>query len=133
MIGNCYNPDTASWIYIGADKIKVCKRWLGDKGFQNFLEDMGKRPTPKHRLSRLDKKRDYTPQNTYWATPYQCNRNKSTNTFYEVDGKKKCLVDWARLYSIPKSTLHYRVVTVGMKMKDALKLGRGTCGKLLNV
>jgi hypothetical protein len=133
MIGNCYNPDTSSWIYVGYYGIKVCKRWRGNDGFQNFLKDMGERPSPKHRLSRLNKNRDFTPSNTYWATLDQCNRNRVNNTFYEVDGEKKCLVDWARLYNIPKSTLHYRVVTVGMKMKAALELGRGTCGKLLNV
>ena len=131
MIGSCYNPNVSSWVYIGYYKIKVYDKWLGKTGFQNFLNDMGERPSPKHRLSRLNKKNDFIPSNTYWATLYQCNRNKINNTFYEVDGVKKCLIDWAKLYNIPKSTLHYRVVTIGMKMKDALRRGKGIRGKYL--
>ena len=41
------------------------------------------------------------------------------------------LNEWAKRHSILKTTLHHRVVTVGMSMADAVALGRGKRGKPL--
>lgn len=50
---------------------------------------------------------------------------------YEVDGEQHTLGEWSKLTGISKSTLHHRVVEVGMTMKDALKLGKGQRGRML--
>jgi hypothetical protein len=50
---------------------------------------------------------------------------------YQVDGIERCLVEWARVSGIAKTTLFHRVVTSGMPMAEALSLGRGTRGKRL--
>jgi len=51
----------------GALGIRVCERW---NDFDNWLEDMGPRPKDTI-LSRLDQKKDYTPENTRWLTAVQ--------------------------------------------------------------
>ena len=43
----------------------VCKRWLNS--FAAFLEDMGPKPLPAHKLTRLDKSKGYSPSNCTWA------------------------------------------------------------------
>lgn len=47
--------------------IKVCERWLhGDgvkSGYECFLSDMGRKPTPKHSIERKDGNKDYEPSN----------------------------------------------------------------------
>ena len=41
----------------------MCERW---QIFENFLADLGRKPGPDHRLSRVDLTRDFAPGNTLW-------------------------------------------------------------------
>jgi hypothetical protein len=43
---------------------------------------------------------------------------------HEVDGISRTLSEWAQVTRIPKTTLHYRVVTKGMTMTEAIELGQ---------
>ena len=47
--------------------IRICARWL--ESFENFLADVGPRPSPKHSLDRYpDNDGNYEPGNVRWAT-----------------------------------------------------------------
>ena len=43
----------------------VCKRWRNS--FSAFLADLGVKPSPAHRLTRLDKAKGFSPTNCTWA------------------------------------------------------------------
>ncbi len=49
---------------------------------------------------------------------------KEVHAQYTVDGVTRTLDAWAAASGIPKTTLYYRVVTMGSSMADALALGR---------
>ncbi len=48
---------------------------------------------------------------------------------YEVDGVRKALAEWSRETGIAKPTLHHRVVSRGMTMAEAIRMGRPTYKK----
>ena len=53
--------------------IRVCQRW---SIFQNFLDDMGLRPSPMHSLDRINNDGDYEPSNCRWATKSEQRKNQ---------------------------------------------------------
>lgn len=59
-------PDRPDYALYFARGIRVCERWLNS--FQNFLSDVGPRPSDTHSLDRIDVDGNYEPSNVRWAT-----------------------------------------------------------------
>lgn len=72
----CYDPSVFGYSYYGGRGIVVCDRWTGDRGFENFLVDMGQRPSPAHSIDRIDSDGNYCPENCRWATKAQQIQNR---------------------------------------------------------
>lgn len=103
----CNNPKNNRYHRYGARGIRVCDRWMED--FLNFLEDMGRRPSPDHQIDRIDNNGDYTPDNCRWATRAEQSRNRSTSRFLEFAGQRLTLAEWGALTGIGMKTLHMRL------------------------
>lgn len=93
----------------GGRGIKVCDRWLGCDGFVNFLQDMGKKPTPKHSLDRINTDGDYEPSNCKWSTQREQMNNMSRNILVEVSGVTDTFVNQARRHDINLHTVMSRL------------------------
>ena len=85
MLARCNNPKAGNYKYYGGKGIKVCKRWLK---YENFIVDMGERPSSGHSLDRKNTDADYKPSNCKWSTRSEQQKNKTTTKIY-TDGKFK--------------------------------------------
>jgi hypothetical protein len=93
----------------GGRGIRVCERWL--ESFDNFLADMGQRPSKFHSIERLDNDGNYEPENCVWATRRQQARNKRSNVFLRRDGKSRIVSDWLAESTISHATFTRRMAS----------------------
>jgi hypothetical protein len=107
MITRCFDPSSDSWATHGGRGISVCQRWRS--GFQNFLADMGSRPSPHHSIDRIDNDGNYEPSNCRWATRSQQMRNTRTNRLITAHGETMCLSSWAERIGISPNALYMRL------------------------
>jgi hypothetical protein len=75
----CRNPRHRRYKDYGGRGITVCERW--DNSFENFLADMGRRPSRYHSIDRKDNDRGYSPGNCRWATREQQRNNQRRQDF----------------------------------------------------
>src|ERR1035437_1049222 len=68
MLHRCNSPKNSRYSYYGGAGVKVCRRWYK---FENFISDLGKRPSTGHSLSRLADTGDYKLGNVFWHTRMQ--------------------------------------------------------------
>lgn len=74
MLGRCYDERNASYVRYGAVGVTVCERWKNS--FENFLEDMGERPSMDHQIDRRDSEGNYEPSNCRWITRAENNARR---------------------------------------------------------
>lgn len=121
MKQTCYNPKCPGWKWYGAKGIKVCDRWLGPNGFQNFIADMGRRPDDKTSIDRINSNDDYCPENCRWADPLEQGGNTSRCRFLELDGVRLTMRQWALRIGLDYDALRYRL-KAGWTVLEALTL-----------
>ncbi len=102
MIDRCSSNSKAAEDYYRRG-ITVCERW---RSFENFLSDMGNRPSPRHTVERKDNDRGYDPDNCEWALPAQQARNKRSNVWLLVNGDRLTVTDAAEALGIKRSALY---------------------------
>jgi hypothetical protein len=117
MLDRCKNPKNARFHRYGGRGIFVCGRW---HKFENFIRDVGHRPSPKHSIERRDNDGNYEPTNCYWATTIQQANNKTTNHNLTFNGTTMTVTRWASKLGIKTSTLRARVKR-GWSLSTALE------------
>ena len=105
MRKRCRGPHPSFSLY-GGRGITVCARW---ESFENFLADMGPRPSPKHSIDRIDSDGNYEPDNCRWATRAEQSRNTRRNVFLTFGGQTMCLEDWASRIGMRPHVLGSRI------------------------
>jgi hypothetical protein len=80
MRQRCNNPNCVTYPRYGGRGITVCDRW---NCFENFVEDIGVRPSLKHSIDRLNNDLGYCKENCRWATFSEQARNTRKAIFIE--------------------------------------------------
>ncbi len=113
----CLTPTCKRYEDYGGRGITVCERWMR---FENFLEDMGNKPSPEMGIERIDNDKGYYPENCKWGTEEEQQNNKRNSVFIEFKGIKKTLAQWAREVGIPCSALRARIIDYGWDIEKSL-------------
>jgi hypothetical protein len=85
----------------GGAGIGIFEDW---KIFENFAAYIGEPPSDTHSVDRIDNSKGYEPENVRWATKKEQAENRRATIFVNVDGKRVCLSDAAKMLNISKST-----------------------------
>lgn len=120
MRQRCNTVTNSAYKYYGGRGIKVCDRW---NNYQDFLSDMGRRPTPKHQIDRINVNGNYEPSNCRWITQMENANNKRNNTMLTYLGVTDTLPNWARKFEIQQGTLRRRIFNAKWSIDQALTTG----------
>lgn len=118
IIQRCENKRSLHFDKYGGRGIRVCDRWR--ESFENFLADMGPKPTPKHSLDRIDVNGHYEPGNCRWATQTEQMRNTRSNRRLTFRGETLPMSEWAERLELDPSLVRARVDRLGWTVERAL-------------
>jgi len=130
MVKRCRNETDPAYEDYGGRGIAVCQEW--EHHYENFIRDMGRRPSDKHSIDRIDNDNNYScghcedcmnkgwTFNCRWATPLVQHRNKRRNRWLEYNGFRMVLTDWAIKLDVTSGTI-LRHLKGGEKFEDIVE------------
>lgn len=105
MVTRCTNIPVKSYQDYGARGISVWAGWLV---FENFLADMGERPSGTS-IERIANEKGYGPDNCKWATKIEQARNTRANKFVNYKGNRMTQAEFAGVIGHNQRTVSYRL------------------------
>ncbi len=78
------------------------------QSFEEFLADVGRRPSPAHSIDRIDTNGHYEPKNVKWSTTEEQNQNRRNTRWITANGRTECRLKWSRITHISDGTLRSR-------------------------
>ncbi len=107
MIARCNYPSYRSRHRYKDRNITVCERWL--HSFDNFLADMGLKPTSGHSLDRKDNDGNYELSNCRWATKREQANNQCRIRLLTYQGKTQTVAEWVRELGLNDNKIRGRI------------------------
>lgn len=92
MKQRCYDKNNKSYNSYGGRGITICDEWFNS--FSKFFEDMGKRPSKRYSIDRVDVNGNYCKENCRWATKYEQARNTRANLNITINNRTQCMAAW---------------------------------------
>lgn len=112
--------------------VTVCKEW---KDFNTFYEwAMNNGYSDKLTIDRIDPYGNYEPSNCRWITRKEQANNKRNTRYYEIEGIKHTVPEWAEIYGVDAEWVRGRLRR-GYDIRQALIrkkfMGNRSCIKVL--
>ena len=117
MKDRCFNLNRKYYSHYGGRGIKVCDRWLN---FENFLADMGSRPTAKYSLDRIDNDGDYQKDNCKWSTRVEQENNKRSNRLITIGCVTLTIAQWTKEMGFAKTVVLDRLKAGWSELKAVM-------------
>jgi hypothetical protein len=80
------------------------------ESFDEFLNEVGRRPTVHHSLDRKNNSGHYEKGNVHWATDTEQANNRRSNKILIVDGVSKTLAEWSHNSNLKQACISRRVI-----------------------
>jgi len=122
MLDRCRNPAHKAYARYGGRGIVVCPQW---ENFEVFIADMGRRPSDRHSLDRIDNNGPYSPNNCRWATQRTQARNQERNIRLTHNGKTQTVMCWAEETGLSHALILRRIQALGWGVAEALDTPAG--------
>jgi hypothetical protein len=113
----CHNKKHRKYPRYGGRGIEVCERW---NKFENFIADMGRKPSAEYTLDRIDLNGNYEPSNCRWTTQKTQANNRSTNHPITINGITRNILEWAQEKGINHQTISQRIHVYGWSPEKAV-------------
>lgn len=128
MLERCYNKNANNYKFYGGAGITVCDRWNPKRGgsFENFLSDVGKRPSPLHQLDKeavLRENKIYAPGLVRWATKQKNLQNKKNTIEVILPFGSFTIMELSKFTGIPYEILRQRISKMKMRPEAAIAMG----------
>jgi len=120
MIRRCKKSSFNGFHRYGGRGITICDRWLGPNGFDNFLADMGRKPSPKLELDRIDNDGNYEPNNCRWATRRENMSHMCRSRMIRLGDRVQSLSSWANELGVRRQKIEARLKR-GWSVEAALR------------
>lgn len=103
----CLNEKNREYSRYGGRGISIHKTWISS--FEKFLSHVGRRPSLKHSIDRVDNNEGYIPGNLRWATRSEQQRNTRRNLRISAYGKTLTLIEWSEIFGLIPETISGRI------------------------
>lgn len=111
MMNRCYDKSNEAYHNYGGRGIEVADRW---HDFENFLADMGARPSAALTLDRVRNDLGYSKDNCRWATRSEQSNNTRRTVLITFEGETKSIAQWAETKNLNYTTLNRRLKVWGV-------------------
>lgn len=122
MKNRCNNPNCKEYKDYGARGISVSERW--SNSFEDFLSDMGERPSDKHEIERVDNDKNYELSNCKWGLKKEQCLNRRSNFLVTHSGLTRPLKIWTDELGIDYFKTRKRIREYGWSPEKAFNTNR---------
>lgn len=103
----CLNKNSKDYKRYGGSGIKICEEWANS--FSMFFNHIGKKPSNKHSVDRIDNYKGYEPGNVRWATTKEQSLNKKNTVFVTDEFGVYHISDVANKLGITRGAAYMRL------------------------
>jgi len=115
----CYNKKEKNYKHYGARGVKISQYWLNS--YETFLSDMGRKPSPKHSIERIDVNGDYCKENCKWVTIKEQQNNRRNNVHFILNGERLTKSQVADELNLSYSFVANRIKRKGFDLEELRK------------